>query len=543
MHAKALTFDRFTEHARQALALAQQAALRLGHNFLDPEHLLLGIIALPDSAVSSLLRTLGAAPETLRAAIEALLPPSQQVVGDVKLTERTKRVIEFAVLETVHLHHRYLSAEHLLLGILSADEKFLCNMLYQQGISLDAVRAEVVRMYCQILSGQDTFPLDEASGDKQPGSSVKINSARQQQAMAYARSMRKGLFIYVFVVLLLLVALFLFTDISPSWPTLIPSAIGVLVGSPLWPVLAWHPVAGWFPVLVLAGFVLIGLLVLLFALPLNWFMGFAIPRRYGLRKDTALNWLVGKGKTWLVLFIQNWLFVELIFLLIATQPQIWWIWAALAQFLYSLVQARFAVYWLLPWLNKLTPLPEGPLTERLHTLLTRLHLPACQFCQVQVSHRTDAANAFFIGWGRGRLVLLTDTLIQQFTLDEIEVILAHELGHLVHHDIWMRLLMRGLTVLSFLYLLDQFFIADGTPHNAQAFFGITQQFLPLLGLILLIGFMRLTRRYQRYQEYQADELALQATGKVQAFKDAMTRLTDLNMLVTASTRGARHPTT
>lgn len=372
---------------------------------------------------------------------------------------------------------------------------------------------------------------------------IEMDSTRQQQAVALAKSLRKARLIYLLCTVVLLASVVLTVTLFPISPESIKNIFLTLIHTP---VIGWQPIADWWPLFVLLGIVLVSVLVLAIGLPLVWYIRFAIPRRYGLRKDTILHWLAGVSKSVLLAVVQVVLLVELCTLLLVVQPQTWWAWAALAHFLYSLLLNRFGARWVFSWLHKVQPLPEGAIAERLRALLVRLHLPACPIFQVQVSHQTGAANAYFTGWGRGRRILLTDTLVQHFTLDEIEVILAHELGHLVHRDIWTRITMRSLIFLGVLYFL-YLDVTDGSWLSTLfVSLPILQSLSALFALILLLVLLRLTMRYQRYQEYQADEFALQTTGKVQAFKTAMTRLTDMNMLMATSTRRlktpASHPT-
>lgn len=551
MEAQARTFDAFTVQAKLVLSQAQREAQQWGQNELGPEHLLLGIIALPESSAVRILRELGTGPERLRASLGLLLRPGDQVSGEVKLAQQTKDVIAAAVAEAQNLQHPYPGVGHLLLGILHVEESVACGLLLQQGVSLQRARAAFVQLSAQMPAEQfaPVVTPSEHFGDWQPATSsaprenapFTINSERQQQAVAMALSRQKFTRIYLLAFVCLLAVVFLLAQDTAVVSNLIYQGILFIAFSPLASVLIWQPVAGWYPVVVSLGVVLLLLVVALLVWPLSWYSGFVISRRYGLRKDTTLSWLADMSKQWLLGSIQVWLFVELSTLLIDLQPQTWWLWAALAQFLFSLLLARLTGRWLMPRLNKITPLMDGPLFERLQMLLVRLQLPPCRFCQVHIGHKTQAVNAFFLGWGGGRLVLLTDTLIQHFTLDEIEVILAHELGHLVHHDIWTRLVMRGLTVLGLLYTIHLLLFMNGV--SAQPWLSLVQPLLPFLLIILYLVLLIVIMRYRRYQEYQADEFALQATGKVSVFKAAMVKLTEINMLVAVSTKRARHPAT
>jgi STE24 endopeptidase len=517
MKKDATTFGGFTTQAKTALKAAQEEAQRLGYTSVDPEHLLLGLTADSTNSAVKLLHALGTAPEAVRAAGEALVQPGAQTVAEARLSSRTEQVIEFTVAEVRRLRSNTTDTDHLVLGILREEQGSACKLLNSLGVSLDIARAEAERIQNERIMNS----LSSRSG------AVQLDSERQQQAVALARSRQRISFTYLSAIIVFFV-LFIAAEITfPQFSTLIVAPIFSLESAPL---LSWQLLAGWMPLLVLLYCILVSVFCLAFVLPLAWLTGFMLLRRYGLLKITMRTWIKTLGRSLLIFLVPAWLFVELITLLMAVQPQTWWAWAALVQFLFSILMARFRLRWLR--LSKLHPLLEGEIPARLQTLLERLQLPHCPLFLMKVSHRTNAANAYFGGVGRGRRILLTDTMVQNFTLDEIEVILAHELGHFVHHDIWTRLVMRGLTVLGMLYVVYLLFASSEFPG-----------WLPLAGYMLFLAFLYITMRYRRYQEYQADEFALQATGNVQAFKDAMTRLTNLGMVVAISTRRARHPVT
>ncbi len=554
MNTNSMLFDRFTVQARAALAVAKREALRPGCYSLETEHLLLGILSIPDGMAVRVLQRLGVEPENLRGAVAAAIQPSNQTSGEIHLSPRAKNVIELAMGEMARLGHEYLDTEHLLLGILCQEERSARGLLHSQRVRLDAARAETERIHSQGATEQLqamspgsplSFPVSQLAerlpdlvlqaplpgGTVLATGAVSLDSARQQLAVTFARRRQRASYLYLLVIGVITALVTISTLQSSQFSAWLGALVSALANAP---VLSWRPIADWSPLLVLVYFVLVSVPLLAISMPFVWYLNFALPRRYGLRKGTTRQWMGVLGKSLSIFCIQIWLLAEIIVLLMAVQPQTWWAWAALIQFLFSLLMAHFGPLWLFPLLNQLEPLPEGELTRRLRVLLGRLHLPACDIFQAKVSHRTGTANAFFIGWGNGRRIILTDTLTQNFTLDEIEVILAHELAHLVHHDIWTRLVMRGLTFLGFFYL---------TYLSLNTFSSLAVP--PFLGLLvlfmLLVGFVNLTTRYRRHQENQADEFALQTTGNVQAFKNAMIRLTDMNLMVATSTRHAQHP--
>ena len=121
--------------------------------------------------------------------------------------------------------------------------------------------------------------------------------------------------------------------------------------------------------------------------------------------------------------------IEFVYLLLALQPQTWWLWVALAMLFFSVVMANLAPVLIFPIFYKFTPLPEGDLTKRLLALAARAHTRVRGVFTMQMSKKTTAANAALMGLGNTRRIVIGDTMLDRYTPDEIEVVLAHELGH------------------------------------------------------------------------------------------------------------------
>ena len=519
-------FGIFTQSARIVLRTAQDEAQRRGHSEIDPEHMLLALLSNPEYGAVAVIRASGISPGSVYTAAEAAIQPGEPTIFG--LSPRTKRVIELAVVEMKNVRSPLIDTEQLLLGVLREEQESKRDLLSRLGVSLTAARSEVERMqYARSLP--------------QPPGTVQLDSNRQQQAVTLARTVQRARLIYTLVIAIVTAAIVIFVLQSASASAQISTLVNALATVP---VLNWQPVAGWSPLLLLLYFLLISIPLLALSVPLSWYLTYVIPHRYGLRKGSARKWLRELGSGLLLLGTLAVLLSELIALLIAVSPRTWWIEAALIQFLYSVLSSRFGSLRLRTHAKDIVPLSEGEIAARFQALIARLHLPSCGLYRFNISQRTSRANAFFTGWGKGRRVLLTDTMLQSFPPDEIEVILAHELGHLVHHDIWTRLVMRGLTMLGLFYLFSLYLSGLNAPNaNSDASVSslLFQDLFPLLVLCLVLAFMIFTSRYRRHQEYRADEFALQTTGKVQSFKDAMIRLTNMGMLVAVSTRRARHP--
>ncbi|MCU0500439.1 MAG: ATP-dependent Clp protease ATP-binding subunit [Anaerolineae bacterium] len=135
--------DRFTKHARQVLQLAQEQAVRLNHNYIGTEHLLLGLVMEESGIASRVLRDMGATAAEISRAVERMAPRNPRPpFGKPTLTPRTKHVIELAVEEARQLSHPFIGTEHLLLGLVQEGEGIATEVLRSLGVSLDRVRTE-----------------------------------------------------------------------------------------------------------------------------------------------------------------------------------------------------------------------------------------------------------------------------------------------------------------------------------------------------------------------------------------------------------------
>ena len=349
---------------------------------------------------------------------------------------------------------------------------------------------------------------------------AELDSERQRQAREYARIRRRlsfvGLGISAVGVLVLLL-----------------SGLGTwlrdILRLPTW--LAWQPVTGWFPWQILAYLLLISLAYELITTPLSYYSGYLLPHHYKLSTMSLGAWSRDLLKGLALGIILEALVVELMYALLALQPTSWWLWVGLLLVFFSVVMANLAPVLIMPLFYKFTPLPEGELTERLLKLANQARTRVRGVFSMRMSDKTTAANAALMGLGNTRRIVVGDTMLDRYTTDEIEVVLAHELGHHVHKDIWKLLLGQSILMLGGLYLANlAFHWAVDTQHFYQSLADpATLPFLFMLIGIFSLVIMPLSNGQSRAIEYQADEYALQATHKVTAFKSAMTRLANQNL--------------
>ena len=291
-------------------------------------------------------------------------------------------------------------------------------------------------------------------------------------------------------------------------------------------VASWTP--RWWLVLAVVVLVLGGGYRLL-TLPLTWLGGFWLPRRYGLLHQSLARWGWDAAKAALLGGAIGLIAVELVYALMRWSA--WWWLPGAAIFLvgYALL-ALIAPVWLVPLFYRLTPLPEGPLRSRLLALATRVGVPVTGVFVVDQSRKSRTANAAVTGLGRTRRILLFDTLLDTFTPDEVEAVLAHELAHQLHGDIRRGLLVQGaLTLVTFL-------VAAVALRAGAARLGLDGPAdiggLPLFGLVVLavgLAALPVANGWSRHVEHQADRFALETLPHSAPFIGAMERLATLNL--------------
>jgi STE24 endopeptidase len=266
--------------------------------------------------------------------------------------------------------------------------------------------------------------------------------------------------------------------------------------------------------------------------PLSYCSGFVLPHRYEMSNQTLKEWLVDQIKGIAIAAPIGLVVLELIYLFLRANPETWWLWAAGFLLVFNVILGTLAPILIMPLFNKYVPLGEEhtDLEARLLALAEKADTKVKGVYKFDLSRRTKAANAALTGIGSSRRIILGDTLIEEFTPDEIETVLAHELAHQVHKDIPLGMLISSVTTLVGLWLaslglnwgVDYF--GFGNIAEVAAF--------PLLMLVLgAFGLltMPLGNAWSRWRERMADRYALKATGKSTAFASAFTRLANQNL--------------
>ena len=267
-------------------------------------------------------------------------------------------------------------------------------------------------------------------------------------------------------------------------------------------------------------------------MPLTYYQGFVLPRRYGLSSQKFSSWLADRAKVAALAIALGGVATVVVYWFLANFPDVWWLWAGILLALVSILLTQLTPILLLPLFFKLEPLADMKLKERLMKLAKKAGTRLADVVTIDLSSKSTAANAMLAGLGNTRRIIISDTLVQQYSPEEVEVIMAHELAHHLHRDIPKLIAVETVTIVL------AFYAADWALRAGASWLGYTgiadvAAFPLLLLAVAAFGLVvtPLINGYSRGLEIAADETALALTGNPQAFVTAMTKLTDQNLTV------------
>ena len=260
------------------------------------------------------------------------------------------------------------------------------------------------------------------------------------------------------------------------------------------------------------------------------YYGFSLERRFKLSTQRFRSWAWDEVKGFLVGLVLGGVLVEVLYFTIRQWPQHWWMLAwALFMGLF-IILAQLAPVVLFPIFYKFEPLDNEDLRRRLVVLSQRAGTRVRGVYRWKLSEKSKKANAALTGLGATRRIILADTLLDNYTADEIEAVLAHELGHHVHRHI-----LKSIFVQAAITLFG-FWAANWTLHYAvdQHMFEELSDFanLPLLALVsvaLSFVLMPALNGYSRFNERQADRYAFESIARVEPFISSMNKLAEQNL--------------
>lgn len=260
--------------------------------------------------------------------------------------------------------------------------------------------------------------------------------------------------------------------------------------------------------LVFFGLVFVGSDIL--SLPFDYYSTFVIEEKYGFNKTNIRTFFSDKVKGYLLsILVGGALLMVFLWLIHQMGKDFWWqFWIVASIFMVGI--NLFYTAWILPLFNKLTPLEDGELKQKIVLYANSVGFPLQNIFVMDGSKRSSKANAFFSGFGKRKKVVLYDTLLEQHPPDELVAVLAHEIGHFKRKHILWSMILSVLQVGLMLFLLAQFIFSEqmsaalgGTAWSAELnIIGFTMLFAPI-SMVLGIGMNLISRK----NEFEADAYA------------------------------------
>lgn len=273
-----------------------------------------------------------------------------------------------------------------------------------------------------------------------------------------------------------------------------------------------------------------GIISGIISFPFNFYSGFILEHQYDLSNQSFGDWLWESVKGILVSIPILIPLALLVYYFLTEFGQYWWIPVSASLFVVSIGLSRIAPVVILPLFYKLTPLEESPLKKKILTMTRSTNMIVEGIYSFNLSKTTKKANAAFTGIGKSKRILLGDTLMQNFSEDEIETVFAHELGHYSHGHIWKGIVVGTISIFLGLFLTS---LAYAVSLSLFGFNSIDQlAALPLLTLWLGIYSLitsPLGNILSRKHEFEADRYAVVCTKNTPAFISTMNKLAEMNL--------------
>lgn len=288
-----------------------------------------------------------------------------------------------------------------------------------------------------------------------------------------------------------------------------------------WEPLGWAPL--WTGVAAILSFALINALL---DLPLSLWRTFRIEAHYGFNRTTARRFVLDLGLQACLLLALGTPLIAAILWLMQAAGDLWWLYAWFVWMGFSLLVTWAYPVLIAPLFNRFTPLEGDELRQRIQGLLERCGFRSSGIFVIDGSRRSSHGNAYFTGLGRNKRIVFFDTLLEALSADELEAVLAHELGHYKRRHVLKRLVsmtavsLLGFGLLGWLSTQPWFYAGLGVSHPSPAAALIL---FSLAAPVFTVFAAPFGSFLMRRQEFEADEFAVHQTGK-QPLVSALVRL-------------------
>ncbi len=268
------------------------------------------------------------------------------------------------------------------------------------------------------------------------------------------------------------------------------------------------------------------------SIPFSLYSSFVIEQKYGFNRMTVKLFVSDLIKGTLVSIIIGFPVLLVLFWFMDSTGPYWWIYAFLFVSLFQIALTLLYPVVIAPLFNKFEPLEDGELRERLNKLAEKLSFLIKGIFRVDGSRRSKHSNAYFTGFGKLKRIVLYDTLIESLEPEEIEAVLAHEIGHEKLRHVIKRILVSLIMMLLTLFIIDRMLNFDQL-FKAFGFSGSSYY-----GIFILISLCSspftfilnpLFTSWSRKHEYEADRFAVESVERKESLKSALLKLGSENL--------------
>ena len=283
--------------------------------------------------------------------------------------------------------------------------------------------------------------------------------------------------------------------------------------------------------LLIALYILVFVVIIeIMTIPLSFYGGFVLEHIFKLSNQKFLGWVKDEIKKFLLSLVFIVILVEVMYIFLRNFPDSWWIFVTIFWIFFSIIMAKLAPVLIIPLFYKSVPIENEDIKKGLESLAEGAGVNIQGIYKINLSKDTKKANAALAGMGNTRRVLLSDTLLDSYSLAEIKSVFAHELGHHVYRHISKMLVIGTVTGgLGFAichYVLSKMIEILGfqSIHDIAAF-PVICMVLGALGFILMPIQNAISRRFER----ECDRYAIEKTNDPEAFISTMDKLAEQNL--------------
>jgi STE24 endopeptidase len=257
---------------------------------------------------------------------------------------------------------------------------------------------------------------------------------------------------------------------------------------------------------------------------------FLIDRRFGLSTQSVAAWFIDGLKGFLVSGLLGLGAIEILYALLRRFPETWWIWTAAVFSLLLVFLAQLAPVLIFPIFFKFKKIKDEEIVARLQRLAERAGTRVAGIYEMNLSRKTRAVNAALAGFGRTRRIIMADTLLDRFSLDEIEAIMAHEMAHHKYHHLPMGVALQTLSFFVLFFAVHYVLRFAGPRLGYEGMADVAGfPLIALCGMLFGLILLPVTNGLLRGFERQADAYAMRTATRPEAFIIALRRLGQLNL--------------